>query len=314
MGRVVALTGATGFIGHHLMVAFVDAGWEVRALSRRPEFMTRTGKGVTVLHGSLESKEVLERLVNGSEMIVHCAGVIMARTREVFHQVNAAGTARLAEVAAARSGHSRFVLISSLAARRPDISAYAASKREGEVLLARSAPDLDWQILRPPVVYGPGDRATLPWFRQFKRGVALAPGSRQARFSVLYVKDLARAVATLLVDPTVPRSIIELHDGHSDGYRWQDIAAAASRLLGFEVRCIHVPPVLSHLAASASVIQSLITGKAPMLTQDKLREIRHEDWVCRNNLLDRLTSWRPEVSIEDGFRETVAWYEAKGWL
>jgi nucleoside-diphosphate-sugar epimerase len=163
------------------------------------------------------------------------------------------------------------------------------------------------------VVYGPGDRATLPLFRQFARGLALRP-SGKGRFSMLYVDDLAAAATTLLTQTSPAGQIMELHDGTVGGYDWPAVLATAERQLGRPVRALGVPPALQRLAAALSTAAAAVTGRAPLLTQGKVNEIGHPDWVCRNNLLGDCISWRPEVGLDEGFSRTVAWYKAAGWL
>src|SRR5690606_32228931 len=153
-------------------------------LTRRAGALDPT-PGVEPISGDLGSDTALAALVQGVDVVVHCGGLVAARSAAEFHRVNAEGTARLLRAAAA-AGRPRFLLISSLAAREPQLSPYAVSKRQAEEILRRQAGGLAWQALRPPVVYGPGDRATLPLFRQFDRGLVLHP-SGNGRFSMLYV-------------------------------------------------------------------------------------------------------------------------------
>ncbi len=313
MAGTVAVTGASGFIGRRLTSQALAAGWQVRALSRRPESIDEAA-GLSVLAGSLSSPQALERLIEGVDVVVHCAGLIKARRKRDFHEVNALGTASLVEVAMRQPRRPRLMLISSLAAREPTLSAYAQSKRQAETILAAEGQRLDWLVLRPPAVYGPGDTATLMLFRQMKRGFGFAPASREARFSLLYVDDLARAVTLLLDRPAAPHQVMELHDGRQNGYSWDDIAAVARQLIGRDMRWMRVPAGAMRIIAAGNSAVSWIAGRTPVLTPDKVREICHADWVCRNDLLDRLTPWRAEVDIRTGFERALAWYQAEGWL
>jgi nucleoside-diphosphate-sugar epimerase len=308
----VALTGATGFVGAHLLRRLLAEGRPVRALARRPEALPPQA-GLTVVPGSLESGEALAELVAGSTAVVHCAGAVSARNATVFHRANAQGTARLAAAATAGPGRRRFLLISSLAAREPQLSPYAASKRRAEEAVAQTASALDWQALRPPVVYGPGDRATLPLFRQFARGLVLRPAG-DGRFSMLFVEDLATAVAALLQAEAPPGAVLELDDGHPGGYAWPDLLAAASGQLGRAVRALPVPRSVQRLAASGAGLGAALTGRPAILSQGKVNEIAHPDWTCHGPLLGDCISWRPAVGLHEGFSRTFAWYKAAGWL
>lgn len=312
MSRTVAVTGATGFIGSHLAARLARHGWRVRALARRPEAaadLRRTG--VDVVSGSLEDAESLRRLVGDAEAVVHLAGLTKARGRAEFFRINAEGTRHLVAALGRRRGL-RLVQVSSLAARAPHLSAYAASKRAGEEAVAASE-GLHWAILRPPAVYGPGDREILPFFRAVARGIGPMTGRRDARLSLIHVEDLAAAVEAALALPDSGH-ILELHDGRTGGYSWPELVEAAGAALGRRPLRLRVPaPVLGAVAA-AGAARAALTGRPVMLTPDKLREVLHADWVVRDDRLESLTGWRAKFSIGEGFRQTVLWYRQQHWL
>ncbi|MEQ9609170.1 MAG: SDR family NAD(P)-dependent oxidoreductase [Kiloniellaceae bacterium] len=307
----VALTGGTGFVGGHILRRLAEAGWRVRALARRAGALPQTS-AATAVTGDLESETALAALVTGADTVVHCAGLVAARSDAEFHRINAEGTARLLRAAAA-AGVRRFVLISSLAAREPHLSGYAASKRGAEDALRAEGGRLAWQVLRPPVIYGPGDRATLPLFRQFARGLVLRPAG-DGRFSMLYVEDLADAVAALLTQTAPSGQVMELHDARAAGYGWDDILAVAERQFGRRVRTLPVPRAVQRAAAALGTLGAAVTGRPAILSQGKVNEIAHPDWVCRHNLLGDCISWSPAVGLDEGFSRTAAWYKAAGWL
>jgi nucleoside-diphosphate-sugar epimerase len=168
---IIALTGATGFIGGAVARRLLREGWEVRALYRPSSRNDPVAcAGLSWIPGSLEDTEALARLVAGADALVHCAGVVRGAGRDVFDRINAEGVARIAARAAAAQVP-RFLLMSSLAAREPQLSPYAASKRAGEVALARTAGAMAWVVLRPPAVYGPGDRELRTLFRCIGHGL-----------------------------------------------------------------------------------------------------------------------------------------------
>lgn len=335
----VALTGATGFIGRHLAVRLAAEGWRVRALARRQAEDLRRA-GIEIVPGSLEDADSLRTLLRGADAVVHAAGLTSAVRAADFHRVNAEATARLASLCGEPGAPRRFLLLSSLAARHPDLSDYALSKRRAEQALAESP--LDWTALRPPAVYGPGDPATLQIFRLLKRGILPVPPDPAARLSMIYVEDLCGAVAALLANPNGARTAPgadsnadpgdmwgdmwgdawgavrgaawEVRDACESGYGWQDIAAAGGRYFGRDVRCIPVPKPLLWLAGHMSVLKYQLTRDPPRFSPGKVRELCHIDWVCRGNPLADLTRWRPRVGIEEGFRRTLDWYREKRWL
>jgi len=317
MRRTLALTGATGFIGAALLRELTSAGWQVRALRRRAG--ARSGsdledRSVEWLPGSLEDPQSLERLVQGVTAVVHCAGAIRGATAAEFRAVNVEGVARLVKAAGAQKPMPRFLLISSLAAREPQLSHYAASKREGEEALRSAAGGMMWTVLRPPAVYGPGDRETLPLVRCMQFGCSPVLGPQGARFALLYVADLADAVRHLLESETWPRGPFEIHDGRAAGYTWQDVIQTVARILRKPVRQVKVPIGGLKAAARANLILARTFGYAPMLTPGKVRELTHLDWVCDDAALRRATGWAPRFLLEAGMRQTLQFLRGGRWL
>ncbi len=307
MGRIVALTGATGFIGRILAERLADAGWLVRALVRPSFSSARVAECISdVVEGRLEDVGSLYRLVKGAEAVIHCAGLIRGSSEATFHSINAHGVGRLAEAAAGQQPSPRFLLISSVAAREPELSPYAASKRQGEITLAGRANEMAWAVLRPPVVYGPGDRGLRRLFAWMERGVGLVLGRDGARFSLLYVEDLAEAVMRWLERGSVERQVYEVHDGHPSGYTWENVIDAVSQLRGRRVHRIRVPEPALDLLATLNLGLGRMTAHSPLLTPWKLRELRHPDWVCNNVAFSRATGWAPRVSLEEGLRLTLS--------
>lgn len=311
--RTVAVTGATGFIGRHVVRRFVDAGVAVKALSRRDD-PGLGASGATIVRGSMEDAEALSALLEGADAVVHAAGAVRARSSAHFAAANAEATRRLATLSAASENPPRILLLSSLAAREPEISPYAASKRAAEAALAEALGPLWWIALRPPAVYGPGDRATLHLFRAMKYGIFPIPGDGAGRFSMIHVADLVAAIFTLLAGNVSGRQVLEISDSTPGGYSWFDLVRAAEQATGRSMRPLHLPAPLLRLTAAASGTISRRVGLSPLITPGKAREILHRDWVCRGNPVAEQTEWRPVVMLESGFRSTFAWYTESGWI
>ena len=308
----VAVTGATGFIGPHVVRKLQADGWRVRILTRRPVDPAQIGAEVEAVGGDLEDQASLQRLLDGADAVVHVAGLIKARTREKFFRANAESVSRLAEIAAAAPAPPRFVLMSSLAARAPDLSDYAASKLAGERALIAAGAALPWSILRPPAVYGPGDRATLPFFRCVRHGIGPLLGSDGARLSLIHVEDLASAVGALLSDERSAGLVAEVDDGQG-GYTWPEMIAVAADAFGRSARVVRVPMAVPYGLSMLNQALARI-GYTPMLTPGKVRELYHRDWVCDPSPIMARTAWQPAVSLGQGFASTIAWYQQQGWL
>ena len=305
---VIALTGATGFIGGALCERLLGAGYRVRALYRpRPGRVPRQAAGLSWIAGDLDDRAALATLVAGAEAVVHCAGSVRGARRADFDRVNEAGVLHIVRAAAGEAACRRFLLLSSLAAREPQLSDYARSKWLGERALAANAGRLAWAALRPPAVYGPGDREMLPLFRSMARGLAPIPGKGDGRFSLIHVADLAAAVVAWLDVDGESGHTYELDDGHARGYDWDTVLATASRVLRDDapIRRLSIPIPCLRLVAGINLAAARLFGYPPMLTPGKVREITHADWVGDGSALARATGWRPLVGLERGLADTL---------
>jgi nucleoside-diphosphate-sugar epimerase len=300
------LTGATGFIGNRVARRLVANGCKLQALTRTTSDRSRLSEfNIHWVEGALEDLDSLRRLVRGADAVVHCAGAVRGATQAHFDRLNVDGVARLVRAAVEQHPLPRFLLISSLAAREPGLSHYAGSKRRAETVLADQAGDMSWVVLRPPAVYGPGDKEMLPLLRWMARGFAFMLGTGKARFSMLYVDDLSEAIRKCLLNEHLPNGVFELHDGHPEGYSWQNVIDTVAHLNTKSVRSIPMPVMVLGLLAWLNLAVSRVFGYAPMLTPGKIREIRHPNWVCDNAAFTNATGWSPGVLLETGLRRTL---------
>ena len=313
MTRIIALTGGSGFVGSRLVPRLVETGVQVRLLVRSPEKLGHTGDGCEVVPGDLSDESALSKLVSGADCVLHIAGAIAAPDSATFARINVTGTTLIAK-AAARAGVARFIQLSSMAAREPKLSAYGASKRAGETVLTEQAGNMSWAIIRPPAVYGPGDKATLPLITQLTRTQAFLPGAAANRTSLIHVDDLADALIALSSGNQPHGSIHEIDDGHPGGYSWYELAEIAGQVQGIGITVHHLPRSLLVAAAYGSALYTKLTGRTAMLNPDKVRELYHADWVARHSLLQEHTSWRPQIDFATGVKSTLDWYRHHQWL
>ena len=300
---ILAVTGGTGFVGQRLIEMAVARGHRVQALTRRAQ---QAREGVDWIEGSLENRDALERLVSDSDAVIHVAGVINAPDAAGFEAGNVTGT--LAMLAAATAvGTQRFIHVSSLAAREPRLSLYGASKARSEELVKGSG--LDWMIVRPPAVYGPGDKETLELFKMAKAGLILLPP--KGRLSLIHVDDLARLLLKLAEQSEPKKEVLEPDDGRPGGWSHREFASALGRAVGRRAVALATPRPLLQIGAA---LDRLVRRDKAKLTPDRAAYFCHPDWVVTSSSAPPRDVWSPEVSTEAGLAQTADWYRSAGWM
>ncbi|MCC6669685.1 MAG: NAD-dependent epimerase/dehydratase family protein [Planctomycetes bacterium] len=319
------VTGATGFIGAHLVRSLLAAGVgpdRLRLLVRDPARAVRLGLPEGALcPGSLEDPASLRAAAQGVGAVIHLAGALAVLHREEFARTNVQGTENLVRAVAGASPGARFVHVSSLAAAGPSkdgtgttsppdacrpCSEYGRSKLAAEAALLRAAGGLSWIVFRPPLVYGPGDAATRLLFRQALGPVALVPPTPRP-LSLIHVRDLVHALRLGLDSDVhgvfVPVEGRDRMDTHAIVLA---IAAACAR----RARVLRVPLVLARGAAALWQQVARWRGRASFFNLDKMREVSAEGWVADACAARRLLGFEPQVACAEGFREVAV---AEGW-
>jgi len=299
----LAVTGGTGFVGSHFLELALAAGHDVKALTRRPQ---EPRQGLRWVEGSLDKPESLRELVKDADAVIHIAGVLNPRDPADFERGNVQGTLGMLAAATA-GGATRFVHVSSLAAREPKLSNYGASKSRAEELVQRSG--LDWVMVRPPAVYGPGDRETLELFRMAKLGLMLLPPN--GRVSVIHVDDLARLLLRLAEAAEIARVVFEPDDGRTGGWTHKQLAKAIGQAVGRRNLSLSMPSTMLKLSAA---IDQLVRRERAKLSPDRAAYFSHRDWAVDPAKRPPEEFWQPEIETEFGLRTTAAWYRRKGWL
>lgn len=310
MTRLAALTGGTGFLGRHAIRALHEDGWRVRMLARRqPEAPELADIPIELILGDLSDDGALTALADGADAVIHIAGRVTAPSRAAFMAANAEGAARMAAAWRAAAPDARFALVSSMAARAPELSDYAASKRAGE---AAVAGDGDLVILRPAAVYGAHDRESLKVLKLADMPAQPMLNAASARVAMIDARDAARAFAAFAAAPGLG-GVFELTDAATGGHAWRDLAAAAAAALGRPARPVRVPAALLRLAGAAGEALAGLTGSAEMLTRGKAREIL-ADWPGDPALRPPEALWRPEIPLETGLADMADWARRSGAL
>jgi dihydroflavonol-4-reductase len=323
---VILVTGATGFVGSHLVDSLLARGDRVRVIARGTSNLRWIeGKPVEIVRADLGDRAALADAVRDVRAILHFGGRISAFSERDFMDANAGGTENLARAFLADAPEKTgrlFLYCSSLAAGGPGrvdesipprpISAYGRSKLEGE---RRALAILDGRarvvIFRPPAVYGPRDEAILKFLRLVARGWVLRPGPPGARFSLIHVRSLVQATMRA-IDSETARGVYYVSDDRPCS--WEDIGALAARILGVRVKTFGPPLPFTYMVTAGCEAVARITRKPPLLSFDKVREVREPLWVCDPGKARRDFGYSPGTDLDQGIEETVRWYRDNKWL
>ncbi|GEL71430.1 NAD-dependent epimerase/dehydratase family protein [Myxococcus virescens] len=327
------LTGGTGFIGQRLARRIVERGdtltLMVRASSRRGPL---EGLGARFVVADLTTGAGLAEAVRDVDCVLHLAGVTKSREPEGYIEGNAKGTRRLVEAMAALPHPPRLVYCSSLAAAGPStperprreedppapVSIYGRSKLGGEEAVRAFADRVPSVIVRPPIVYGPGDVEFLPSLLPMaKLGLALKSGFGPKRYSLIHVDDLCTALlAAADRGPTVSkedpaRGVYAVSDGVE--HSWEDVCTAMAGALGKgRPAVLPVPQTVSYVVGLGSEAVARLRGTVPILNRDKVREMRCPAWTCSTERASRELGFLPTIPLAQGLAGTLAAYREAG--
>jgi len=306
---VIAVTGATGFVGkaavNALRRTFPDAQLRLLIRNARGRCLPDLFGDCTVIDGTLDEPDTLNTLVHDARCVVHIAAAIRGNSALDFERDNIRGTRRLVDAISATAPDAHLIHLSSLAAGRPALSWYADSKRAAEELVTSNCSR--YSILRPPAVYGPDDPALAGFWRALARGWLIRAGSSESRFSLLHVDDLAQAISRLAEHgPTL--KILALASPQPDqGWRWEDLADLARQANGRRIRIVSIPARLMSAGGAFALISSRIAGRRAMLSPGKARELLHRDWVCDNLGIEKCLNWKPTTRLEHALGTLPGW-------
>jgi len=247
----------------------------------------------------LTEVDKLAAIVADCSAVIYCAGSVRGRNAEDFSIANITGVKTILKALERSNSAPPLLLLSSLAASRPELSDYAYSKNAGEQLVKGTA--LAWTIFRPPAVYGPGDREMLPVLKMIRRGLLAHAGPSDQRLSLLHVDDLVNAVvAWMSASQKCLHQTYAIDDGTPGGYNWSEIGAAVGDK---KLNILKVPDFMLSSVARLNLLFSRMFGYAPMLSPGKVRELMQPEWLGDNTAFTEATGWRPQLDLKQGVRQ-----------
>lgn len=320
----VLVTGATGFVGTHLLAHLRSTGATITALIRDPakKFRLDAAEGRIVV-GGFDDLKTLDEACRQQDVVFHVAGAIAARNEEEFLATNRDATARLV-AAAERGGVRRFVLVSSQAAggpSRPDrptrgddpphpVTQYGRSKLAGETVVRDSA--LQWTIVRPPAVYGPHDREMFRVFQAVSRGLAPVFGDGSQQLSLIYGPDLAAALVAAASTPATIGGVF--YAAHPQFVTSRQLVDTIARVADRRPLVLPIPVAVGRLALRVTGAVARWANRVTVLTADKANELFQPAWLCDPGQLNAATGWHAQHDLEAGAKATWDWYRRERWL
>lgn len=322
------VTGTSGFVGSHLVDKLLELNHNVRVIMRKESKLkwidpTR----VEIFNSDYDDVENLRDAVSNVDYVFHVAGVIKAKTKEIYYKGNVEVTQNLLEaVEQFNPSLNRFVFISSQAAAGPSpsnqpkteemecnpVTTYGKSKLEAERVVRNYEAKIPFTIVRPSAVYGPRDPEILLFFQTLKKGIQPMVGFSEKYVSLVHIQDL---IDGILLAAFSDKSLNQTYFISSEkGYGWEEIGNISSKIFGKRVLKLRIPHFMIFTVAAISQFFSYFRKEATILNLEKAREMVQNSWVCSVEKAKRELGYSQKVDLEQGVRETIQWYKENGWL
>ncbi|MGH7739720.1 MAG: NAD-dependent epimerase/dehydratase family protein [bacterium] len=327
MNFPILVTGASGFVGGHLVEALGRQKKKVTLLVRPTSRLAfKPTPNMRLCEGDVTDRFSVEKAMRGVETVYHLAGLLRGADYAHYEKVNVQGTRNVCEAFARQKKKNRLVYVSSLSAAGPSekagaltedsparpLSFYGQTKWGGEEIVRSYQEKMKTVILRPGAVYGPREKDVFEYFKMVKAGWVFVPGDGSLRVSFVYVADLVEAVLLAGKSPKALGQTFFVSDGRS--YTWEEYSAVIGRALQKSFRILHVPMSLVKATAYLADWRARLTGKPSIVSTDKIKEAAGPGWVCSNEKIVRRLGFKPRYDIERGVRESVGFYLNAGWI
>lgn len=325
---IALVTGATGFVGRHLVERLQAEGYRVRCLVRsvsRPHWLRSAD--VEIVRADCTRSETLADAVRGADLVFHAASVTWAPRRAAYFQTNAVGTHNLLQACAAHAPSlKRFVFVSSQAAAGPSpadrglnesdvarpISAYGESKLLAERHVSAFRDRFPCVIARPSAVYGPRDNNFLPYLRLAKRGLLLEFGAGDRVVSLCHVQDLVAGLLAAVDGQGPSGSVYFLADPQP--YGWRDVERTVCRALGVDARRLVMPKWSVQALAAVGQVYGAIANRPVQLNAVRVAELLAKTWVCDVTKAQQELGFESRTEMAEGLPQLIRWYQQQHWL
>ncbi|MDO9547712.1 MAG: NAD(P)-dependent oxidoreductase [Candidatus Marinimicrobia bacterium] len=322
----VLVTGATGFIGKHIVPRLLQEGFGVRCLTRTGSYRPDAFKNeVEWVIGDLSDPASLKNVCRNIDLVIHLAGIIKSSDTEDFFKINTRGTENLLK---AVQNETKIIFISSQAAVGPSknlaplsehalpnpVSAYGRSKLMAEQLFLQPDGPKDYTIIRPAIVYGPEDRESLSVFRIAKYHLDPHIGFRKSYINIVHISDLVEFIMSCIDNNLSGAEIFHINDGNDAGYTQNELIQKAAEYMKTWTIPLYIPKILLKTVACLSSFIAGIRGRSSMLNPDKYNELTARGWVLSSQKAREILDYRPKYDIDTGFKMTLNWYRENGWL
>jgi nucleoside-diphosphate-sugar epimerase len=332
------ITGGSGFVGSNLARRLCAEGWQVRCLVRASSRTALLASlGADLVSGALDDAASLSIAARDVDVVFHLAGRTAAYRASEFDRDNVEGTRRVAQACAEQQRPPTFVFVSSLAAGGPGtfkrprretdpdqpVSAYGRSKLAAEGAAIEARGDAPLSIVRPPMVFGQGDRASLQLFRSMKFvPIHPVPGLRKFPLSLIHVTDLCDALVRVAdrgervtVGSTAPPQGAGRYYVQGDrAVSYAELGRVASHAAGWAVATMPTPRPVFWFAGAVGEVMGRVRRRPALVNFDKVRETMAPGWVCSDEKIRSELGYAPGATLEQRFAETVQWYRVHGWL